>query len=102
MSKKAFDKIAEGLNETLAIARNEAKPARLFVPPEVDVRAIRREHGMSQDSFASTFGFTVTQIRDWEQGRSRPLEGLRAYLTIIQTDPARVRKILKAAQRKAA
>jgi hypothetical protein len=33
MSKKVFDKIAEGLHEVLAIARGEAKPARLFVPP---------------------------------------------------------------------
>jgi putative transcriptional regulator len=104
MSKKAFDKIAEGLNEVLAIAREEAQPARLFVPPEIDVREIRRELRMSQESFASTFGFTVTQIRDWEQGRSRPLDALRAYLSIIQTDPGRIRKILKAvaAQRKAA
>ncbi len=29
MSKKAFDKIAEGLNEALCIARAEAKPAKL-------------------------------------------------------------------------
>ena len=40
MSTKAFDKIAEGLNEALAIARGEAKPAKLHVPPELDVRAI--------------------------------------------------------------
>ena len=38
MSTKAFDKIAEGLNEALAIARGEAKPAKLHVPPEIDVR----------------------------------------------------------------
>lgn len=29
MSKKAFDKIAEGLNEALAIARGEAKPVNV-------------------------------------------------------------------------
>jgi len=29
MSKKTFDRIAEGLNEALAIARGEKKPARL-------------------------------------------------------------------------
>ncbi len=37
---KAFEKIAEGLTEALAIARGEKKPARLYVPPEID--AIRR------------------------------------------------------------
>jgi len=29
MSKKAFDKIAEGLREALAVARNQASPADL-------------------------------------------------------------------------
>lgn len=32
--KTPFDKIAEGLNEVLAIAKGEAKPAKLFVPPD--------------------------------------------------------------------
>ncbi len=90
MSKKAFDKIAEGLDEAIAVARGEAKPARLFIPPEVDVRAIRKQLGMSQDSFASAFGFSLTQIRDWEQGRSRPLDALRAYLTLIEREPVQV------------
>lgn len=32
VTKKAFEKIAEGLNEVLAIARGEFKPARFYVP----------------------------------------------------------------------
>jgi hypothetical protein len=32
MSKKAFDQIMEGLTEALAVARGEAKPAKLHVP----------------------------------------------------------------------
>ena len=48
MSKKAFDKIAEGLNEVLSIARGEAKPAKLHVPPGIDV-AIRAELEVSQE-----------------------------------------------------
>ena len=41
MSKKAFDKIAAGLNEALAVARGTAKPSKLHVPSEIDVLAIR-------------------------------------------------------------
>jgi hypothetical protein len=37
MSKRAFDKIAEGLEEALAIARGEAVPARSHMPPEIAV-----------------------------------------------------------------
>jgi putative transcriptional regulator len=97
MSKKAFDKIMEGLNEALAVARGEAKPAKLHVPPEINVRDIRGKLRLSQEDFASVFGFTINQIKDWEQGRARPLGGVRAYLMIIDRDPEAVIKILRAA-----
>jgi putative transcriptional regulator len=96
MTKKAFDKIAEGLEEVLSIARGEAEPARLFVRDDIDVKAIRNKLTLSQSDFATCFGFTVNQIKDWEQGRSRPLGGVRAYLMIIDRDPKGVLKILQA------
>jgi putative transcriptional regulator len=95
MSKKAFDKIAAGLNEALEIARGNAKPSKLYVPQEIDVRAIRRKLSLSQDDFAAEFGFTINQIRDWEQERTRPLGGVRAYLMMINKDPGAVLKILR-------
>jgi putative transcriptional regulator len=103
VSKKAFDKIAEGLGEVLAIARGEAKPARLRIPAEIDVKAIRVKLALSQEEFAALFGFTVNQIKDWEQGRSRPLGGVRAYLMIIDREPKSVLTILRSlADKKAA
>ncbi len=33
---RAFDKIAEGLKEAIAIARGQTKAPRMFVPPELD------------------------------------------------------------------
>jgi putative transcriptional regulator len=103
MSKKAFDKIAEGLTEALAIARGEAKPARLHIPAEIDVKSIRSRLLLSQEDFAALFGFTINQIKDWEQNRSRPLGGVRAYLMIIDHDPKGVLALLRGkAGRKAA
>jgi putative transcriptional regulator len=102
MSKRAFDKISEGLNEALAFARGELKGAKLHVPPEINVRAIRSKLHLSQEDFASLFGFTINQIRDWEQGRCRPLGGVRAYLMIIDRDPKAVIEILRTKVRKAA
>jgi putative transcriptional regulator len=102
MTKKAYDKIAEGLREALAITRGELKPARLYVPPELDVKAIRAKTGLSQEVFAYSFGFTVEQIRSWEQKRARPLGGVRAYLMMIESDPKEVMKLLAATRRKAA
>ncbi len=102
MSKKAFDKIAAGLGEALAIARGESKPAKLHIPPEIDVRAIRAGTKLSQEDFAAAFGFTINQIKDWEQGRARPLGGVRAYLLIIERDARRVLELLSKARGKKA
>lgn len=92
--------------EAGAIARGEKKAVRTFVPPEMDVRAIRVRLKLSQEDFASEFGFSVTQIRDWEQGRSRPLGGVRAYIMLIDRDAEGIRRLLssikKVARKKAA
>ena len=90
MSKRAFDQLAEGLTEALAIARGEAEPDWIHVPAEMYVRAIRAKTKLSQDAFASVFGFTVQQIRQWEQGRNRPLGAMPAYLMLNDHDPASV------------
>ncbi len=94
MSKKAFDKIAVGLSEALAVARGELGAARLHVPAEMDVRAVRAKTGLSQDAFASSFGFTVHQVRQWEQGRNRPLGAMRAYLLAIERNHVVILELL--------
>ena len=102
MGRKAFDKIAEGLKEALAIAKGEARPAKLYVPPEIDVKSIRQKLELSQDDFAALFGFSINQIRDWEQGRARPIGGVRAYLMLIDQNPQAVRDLLREASKKVA
>src|SRR5271157_6582408 len=99
MTKKAFEKFAAGLREAIEVARGEAKPARLYVPPEIDVKAIRKNTGLSQENFAYAYGFTIEQIRAWEQGRNRPLGGLRAYLMMIGSDPEGVMKLLQSTRK---
>ena len=100
-SRSAFEKIADGLTEAMAIAKGEAHPAKLFVPPEISVKLIRKKQELSQDDFAAHFGFSINQIRDWEQGRSRPLGGVRAYLMLIDCNPDAVKDLLRAAAHRA-
>lgn len=102
MSKRAFEKISEGLTEALAVARREAEPAKLHVPPEISVRSIRSRAGMTQEEFAHSYGFSVGQIRDWEQGRNRPLGGVRMYLLLIGADPEGMRSRISSAIRESA
>jgi|SRR5579872_159010 len=100
MSKKAFDKIAAGLKDAAAIARGELEPTRIHVPAAVDVRRIRAALAQSQERFAATYGFTLSQIRQWEQGRCQPTGALRAYLTVIARNPAGIAKTLQASMPK--
>jgi putative transcriptional regulator len=91
---KAGKRLIGAAREMRAIARGEAKPAHVHVPPDVDVRVVRRRLDLTQEAFASEFAFSITQIRDWEQGRSRPLDSNRAYLLLIDRCPDVVRKAL--------
>lgn len=74
MSKRAFDKIKAGLEDAIAITRGEVDPAswRVHVPAAIDVRAIRRKLGMSQNQFAASFGFGLDAVQNWEQGPAPP------------------------------
>jgi putative transcriptional regulator len=95
MTRKARDKIAAGLREAIAVARGEEKPARMYAPQEIDVKAIRKKTGMSQEAFAHFYGFTIEQVRAWEQERNRPIGGVRAYLTMIDADHKGVARLLE-------
>jgi putative transcriptional regulator len=96
---KAGEQILEGLREAVAYARGDTEGARVHevrVPVDVDVRAIRRQLGMSQAEFAGAFGFSVGAVRNWEQGARQPEGPTRAYLKVIARDPDAVRRALAA------
>jgi putative transcriptional regulator len=94
---KLGKKLIAAANEGIAIARGEADPAsyRLHVPREIDVRAMRRRLGLTQEQFALSYGFTLPRVRDWEQGRSAPDGAVRAYLKVIEREPEAVERALK-------
>jgi putative transcriptional regulator len=81
-------RLIQAAKEGRVIARGKADPStyRIHVPPDLDVRAIRRKLGMSQDRFAQRFGFTAARVRAWEQGRSKPDGAIRAYLIVIERE----------------
>ncbi len=96
MARKAFNKIKAGLEDALAFARGEADPDafRVHVPAEIDVRAIRKAQRLTQQEFAARYGFTIAQIRDWEQHRSSPQQAHRAFLMVILKEPAAIQRAL--------
>src|ERR1700730_6790712 len=98
MSKKAFDKIAMGLKEAIAIARGEADRGsyRVHVPADIDVGRIRRKLKLSQSEFAARFGIAPGTLRDWEQKRKRPEGPARVLLMVIEREPDAVERAIRA------
>ena len=69
----------------------------LFRLVGVDVAAIRRHLGLSQELFAHRFGFPVSTLRHWEQGIRQPRGCALALLHVIAYNPAvATRAILRA------
>jgi putative transcriptional regulator len=98
---KVGNRLIEAANEALAIARGDLEPTRHFIPADIDVRAIRAATKLTQEDFSAAFGFPVSQIRDWEQHRSRPLGGVRAYLMLIGSQPEKLLSLLDAMKQQA-
>lgn len=96
MNDKDFEGIVAGLTDAVAIAAGQADPAghRVHVPATVDVRAMRKKLGLTQDRFAARFGFSVGAVRDWEQRRSQPEAVARVLLTVIDREPEAVQRAL--------
>ena len=96
MSKRAFEKIKAGLEEASAYLNGTAdkRRYRVHVPDTIDVKKIRTRLGLSQETFAATYGFALSAVRDWEQGRRQPERSARILLKIVQTEPEAVTRAL--------
>lgn len=94
---KLGERLLRSAQEARAIARGEAEPARVFTPPPVDVAAIRKRTGLSQDRFAQRYGLSAAAVRDWEQSRRTPDPAARTLLLVIDKEPEAVARALAAA-----
>jgi putative transcriptional regulator len=96
MSKTAFDKIKAGLDEAKAYLDGSADKSRygIHVPRRVNVKRIRTRLGLSQESFAQTYGFALSAVRDWEQGRRQPERSARILLKVVEKEPEAVLRAL--------
>ena len=89
--------LIESAREALAIAEGRMEPAGVYVPPTVDVAAIRKRLGLTQAAFAGRFGVPVGTLRDWEQGRRVPEGPARSLLMVIDREPEAVERALASA-----
>ena len=94
MKKQDFEYLIESVRQAGRIRRGEAKPSRVAKFAAVDVKAIRRRLGKSQAEFARMIGVSVATLQNWEQGRRRPEGAARAFLRVIEREPAAVQRAL--------
>jgi putative transcriptional regulator len=96
MSKRAFNKIMQGIGEARAYLEGTAdkRRYRAHVPERVNVKRIRQRLGLSQEAFAQTYGFALSAVRDWEQGRRKPERSARILLRIVEKEPEAVTRAL--------
>jgi putative transcriptional regulator len=86
----------QGLEETRAYLEGTAdkRRYRVHVPETINVKKIRQRLGLSQETFAATYGFALSAVRDWEQGRRRPERSARILLKIVEREPDAVTRAL--------
>jgi putative transcriptional regulator len=105
MSPKDYTAMSEAERDAAALAEMQADLAGGPKLPTialrnvsfVDVRALRKTLGMTQEAFASAFGFSVSAVRNWEQARRLPDRSTRILLNVIAEEPERVQRIAREA-----
>ncbi len=76
---------------------SHASSDRIAIPRRIDVAGLRRRLGLTQAQFAARYGFSLTNIRNWEQRAARPSSTARVYLTVIDRAPDAVARALRVA-----
>jgi putative transcriptional regulator len=95
MKRDLFNDLMKGLGEAVAHARGEKVPGlRVHVPKKVNVAAIRRKTGLSQDLFSARIGVSASTLRNWEQGRREPEGPARVLLALVAKNPRIVEDML--------
>ena len=92
MRKSDFEKLKESIRQAGSIRRGSTKPSREFEYRPVNVKAIRTQLGLTQIEFAIMIGVSVSTLRNWEQGRRRPVGPARALLRVAEQSPLVVKR----------
>ncbi len=94
MSKSAYERIAQGLHEAIALSQGQIIAAKTHTLTPVDVAELRRTLGLSREEFAAKFCVSVTTLRHWECGNRTPHGPALALLHVFAKEPQAVLRAL--------
>jgi putative transcriptional regulator len=91
------NKIIEGLQDIVQFHAGDTSRVTvrtIHVAQALDVEGIRKRQGLTQEAFAKRYGFALSTLRNWEQGRRAPTGAVRNYLRVIEMQPQAVEAAL--------
>jgi putative transcriptional regulator len=91
---KAFDSISKGLREAIGHQKGKAKGVKIHEPSEIDVQALRKRIGLTQEEFAAKFGISLGTLRHWERGDRKPHGPALVLLRVIDKNDRAVLRAL--------
>lgn len=84
---KAFTEISAGISDAVKHVRGKSNNVIEHTPEIINVKAIRKKTGMSQQKFCATFGISIGTLRHWEQGLRSPRGPARVLLKVVESNP---------------
>jgi putative transcriptional regulator len=98
MKDEDFDALMASVAEARAFAQGQSVLGlRVHHIPAIDIAAIRKKTGATQDGFARQIGVSTATLRNWEQGRRQPEGPARVLLSMLARDPGIVARVLSEA-----
>ena len=91
---KAFEEISAGLDDAIKHAKGQKSKVVVHKAETINVQAIRKKTGMSQQRFCATFGISLGTLRHWEQGLRTPRGTARILLKVVDSNPNAVIKAI--------
>ena len=95
MDEDDFEDVLSGVRDVAAYKRGSREGFVVHAPQSVDVKAIRAKTRQTQEGFARTYGFSLSAVRDWEQGRRQPERAARLLLALIAEEPETIQRALQ-------
>jgi len=95
-----MEELIKGAAEAIEIAKsNRGRRKPKWTPPSnQDIRELRIALKLSQSEFADLFGFELSSLRNWEQGRTKPEGAARQIFWMIKSDPVSVLNLVTKAK----
>lgn len=91
---KAFDSIKKGLQQAIAHQNGVARGVKTYKPAAIDVQALRKRIGLTQEEFAAKFAVSLGTLRHWERGDRTPHGPALVLLRVIEKEQRAVLRAL--------